>query len=114
MGADNKRKSIPVAAASPQAANDNGSIPARTRSSFPSDALARICKPTRSVTTSGHGRTKGWRLVFERRTPPLIEPLMGYTAGDDPLVQVELNFPTLAAATAYAVIDREAAPARKA
>lgn len=102
MGAQNRREIFPATAASPRAANDNRSIPARTKSTFPPDAVARIYKPSRSVTTSGHGRTKGWRLVFERRTPPFIDPLIGYTGGGDPLVQVELSFPTLAAATAYA------------
>ena len=102
MGAQNRREIFPATAASPRAANDNCSIPALTKPTFPPDAVARIYKPSRSVTTSGNGRTKGWRLVFERRTPPFIDPLMGYTGGDDPLVQVELSFPTLAAATAYA------------
>ena len=72
------------------------------RSVFPPDAAARIFRPSRSVMTSGRARTKGWRLVFERRTPPFIEPLMGWTGGDDTLAQVELNFPTLEAAIAYA------------
>ncbi|MGX9576818.1 NADH dehydrogenase ubiquinone Fe-S protein 4 [Mesorhizobium sp. f-mel] len=51
--------------------------------------------------TSG-ARPKGWRLVFERRTAPVIEPLMGYTGGGDTLTQVELDFPTLQAAIDYA------------
>ncbi|WP_287092168.1 NADH dehydrogenase ubiquinone Fe-S protein 4 [Mesorhizobium sp.] len=42
--------------------------------------------------TSGRARPKGWRLVFERRTAPVIEPLMGYTGGGDTLTQVELDF----------------------
>jgi hypothetical protein len=102
MGATDRQDRFPDTAALAQAANDNSSVPARTNSPFPADAVARIYKPTRSVTTSGHGRTKGWRLTFERRTPPFIEPLMGYTGGDDMLVQVELNFPSLAAAKSYA------------
>jgi len=52
--------------------------------------------------TSGKARTKGWRLVFERRTAPFIEPLMGYTGGEDTLIQVELSFPTLQSAIRYA------------
>ncbi|CAH2401030.1 NADH dehydrogenase ubiquinone Fe-S protein 4 [Mesorhizobium ventifaucium] len=40
--------------------------------------------------------------MFERRTAPVIEPLMGYTAGGDTLTQVELDFPTLQAAIDYA------------
>jgi hypothetical protein len=69
---------------------------------FPKDALARIYKPSRSVMTSGKAGTKAWRLVFERRTPPFIEPLMGWTGGDDTLAQVELEFTTREAAVRYA------------
>ncbi|MER8864207.1 ETC complex I subunit [Mesorhizobium sp. M0751] len=52
--------------------------------------------------TSGRARPKGWRLVFERRAAPVIEPLMGYTASGDTLTQVELDFPTAQAAIDYA------------
>lgn len=83
--------------------NDNAPTLAPARpSAFPADAVARIYKPTRSVTSSGKGRGKGWRLVFERRSAPVIEPLMGYTGGDDTLTQVSLSFPTLEAALRYA------------
>lgn len=83
--------------------NDNRHKPlSMGRSVFPDDAVARIYKPSRAVTTSGMARTKGWRLVFERRTAPFIEPLMGYTGGDDTLTQVELSFPTLESAIRYA------------
>jgi hypothetical protein len=72
------------------------------RSVFPDDAVARIYKPSRSMTTSGTALTKGWRLAFERRTAPFIEPLMGYIGGDDILTQIELSFPTLKSAIRYA------------
>ncbi|WP_229729462.1 NADH dehydrogenase ubiquinone Fe-S protein 4 [Agaricicola taiwanensis] len=72
------------------------------RTIFPGDAVARIYKPSRPVTTSGKAGTKHWRLVFERRTAPFIEPLMGHTGGDDTLAQVELQFPTLETALRYA------------
>lgn len=65
----------------------------------------RIYKPSRSVMTSGRARTKGWRLTFERRTAPFIEPLMGWTGGDDTLTQVELSFPTREAAIRYAELQ---------
>jgi hypothetical protein len=52
--------------------------------------------------TSGKARTKRWVLRFDRRTPPFIEPLMGWTGGDDTLTQVELTFPTRESAVAYA------------
>ncbi len=72
------------------------------RSTFPDDAVARIFKPSRSVMTSGSARTKDWLLTFERRAAPYIEPLMGWTADDDPLTQIELRFPTVESAIAYA------------
>lgn len=72
------------------------------RSVFPEDTVARIFKPSRSVMTSGRARTKGWRLVFERRMAPFIEPLMGYTGGNDTLTQIDLGFPTLESANRYA------------
>lgn len=72
------------------------------RSFFPADAVVRIVRPSRSAMTSGRARTRGWRLVFEPRTKPFIEPLMGYTGSTDTLPQVELSFPTLESAIAYA------------
>ena len=73
-----------------------------TRSIFPADSMARIYKPARSVTTSGTALTKGWRLAFERRSRPFLDPLIGYTGCTDPLPQVELSFPTLRSAVSYA------------
>ena len=52
--------------------------------------------------TSGKRRTREWVLSFERRTPPFIEPLTGWTGGDDTMVQVNLSFPTRAAAVTFA------------
>ncbi len=75
---------------------------ALTRSVFPDDALAVIYKPARSAMTSGKARTRDWKLCFEPRSRPFIEPLMGWTGGDDTLSQVELTFPSAAAAVAYA------------
>lgn len=86
-----------------QPSNDNGAWPLSIgRSVFPEDAVAHIYQPSRSVTSSGRARSRGWRLVFERRSAPFIEPLMGYTGSADPLLQVKLSFPTLEAATRYA------------
>jgi hypothetical protein len=83
--------------------NDNRQKPlSMGRSTFSGDAVARIYKPSRAATTSGAARSRGWRLVFERRTAPFIEPLMGYTGSRDTLTQVELNFPTLESAVRYA------------
>jgi hypothetical protein len=86
-----------------QASNDNRRRALSFgRSVIPEDAVARIFKPSRSVTTSGKARAKGWRLVFECRSAPFIEPLMGYTGSADSLTQVELEFPTLRSAIRYA------------
>jgi hypothetical protein len=91
----------PLPAAS--AANDNTSPSSSERhSAFPAEAVAYIYKPAPSPMTSGKAASKTWRLRFERRTPPFIEPLMGYTGGDDTLMQVELSFPSLNSAIRYA------------
>src|SRR5919202_1266086 len=53
--------------------------------------------------TSGKAGTRDWRLRFEPRTPPVLDPLMGWCGGADPLPQqVELRFPSKVAAIAYA------------
>ena len=94
-------------AAAAFAANDNHTPDRRlTPSLFPSDAVARIFRPQRSAMTSGKACSRGWRLVFERRSAPYVEPLMGWTADDDPLAAVELVFPTLKAAIRYAERQR--------
>ncbi|MBB5755217.1 hypothetical protein GGQ63_004318 [Prosthecomicrobium pneumaticum] len=83
--------------------NDNRVQPlSMGRSVFPEDAVAHIYKPSRSVMTSGKARTRGWKLRFEPRRAPFIEPLMGWTGSDDTLTQVELSFPTLDSAVRYA------------
>ncbi len=88
-----------------QPGNDNQPASSRAlsfgRSVFPEGTVARIYRPGRSVTTSARTRF-AWRLTFERRTAPFIEPLMGYTGSGDTLTQVELSFPTLESAIGYA------------
>jgi hypothetical protein len=69
---------------------------------FPDDTHAVIYRPARSAMTSGKAHTRDWKLRFERRTPPFIEPLMGWTGGDDTLTQAELSFPNVESAIAYA------------
>ncbi|WP_246498496.1 NADH dehydrogenase ubiquinone Fe-S protein 4 [Microvirga soli] len=67
------------------------------------DAEARIAQRERAVATSGRTRAHQWVLRFERRSLPVIEPLMGWTGGDDTLAtQVELMFDTLDEALDYA------------
>src|SRR5258708_6901135 len=80
---------------------DDAPRTALTRSVFPDDALAVIYKPARSAMTSGNARSRDWKLRFEPRSRPLIEPLMGWTGCDDTLSQIELTFPSAAAAVAY-------------
>ncbi|QND64654.1 ETC complex I subunit [Mesorhizobium loti] len=74
-----------------------------TRVPLPRHVSARIFRTGRSVVTSARIMPRQWRLIFERRTPPSIDHLMGYTGGDDTLTQVELNFPTREAAETYAL-----------
>lgn len=73
-----------------------------TSSLFPDDAIAVIYKPARSAMTSGTAGTRRWKLRFERRSAPFVEPLMGWTGSDDTLAQVKLSFPSAEAAIAYA------------
>jgi hypothetical protein len=84
------------------AIKSNRPTPTFGGSVFPSDAVTRIFRPARSAVTSGKARTKSWVLHFDRRTPPVIDPLMGWTGGDDTLTQVALTFPTREAAVTYA------------
>lgn len=76
--------------------------PTLTPSPFPEDAHAVIYRPARSPISSGRARPREWKMRFERRSPPYIEPLMGWTGDDDTLTQVELSFPSAEAAIAYA------------
>jgi hypothetical protein len=71
-------------------------------STFPADAIAVIYRPARSAMTSGTANSRNWKLRFERRSPPFVEPLMGWTGGNDTLAQVEITFPSAQAAVAYA------------
>jgi hypothetical protein len=48
-----------------------------TRSVFPAGAQATIYKAAPSPMTSGRARVQQWKLRFERRSAPYIEPLMG-------------------------------------
>jgi hypothetical protein len=63
--------------------------------------LARIYRPAKTATQSGHGKTDRWLLTYEPERAPDVEPLMGYTASADMLQQVTLEFDSLEAAIAY-------------
>jgi len=79
---------------------------------------AIIRRRKRPVETAGRARENEWVLTFERCTPPEIEPLMGWTGGDDTLAtEVRLAFATRAQAVAYAerqglAYDAEPEPAQ--
>jgi ETC complex I subunit conserved region len=79
-----------------------GRTVASSGSIFPDGAHAIIYRPCRSATTSGTRRTREWKLRFERQNAPFIEPLMGWTGGDDPFATVELSFPSLESAISNA------------
>jgi hypothetical protein len=69
---------------------------------------AIIYKPSRSVVTSGGRHTKDWVFRFERCMPSYIEPLMGWTADDDPLARVEIKFGSLTSPVRFA--ERQGIP----
>jgi hypothetical protein len=85
----------------PAAANDNRRHAPLSKPAFPADAVAHIHRPCRSAMSSAPGEAE-WRLEFEPRSAPFLDPLMGWTGGSDPLRQLALSFPTLDAAVAYA------------
>ncbi len=61
----------------------------------------RIYRPAKTAMQSGRGLTQDWVLEFEpgARRP---EPLMGWTASDDTLAQVQLHFASKEEAITYA------------
>ncbi|MEO1221859.1 MAG: NADH dehydrogenase ubiquinone Fe-S protein 4, partial [Pseudomonadota bacterium] len=63
--------------------------------------IALIHRPARSAMTSGP-RAKAWRLDLQVTRPQWLEPLMGWTAGDDPARQISLTFTTKQAAVEFA------------
>jgi hypothetical protein len=63
---------------------------------------------------SGKARTGKWVLAFESARPKRPDPLTGWTGGAETREQVQLTFPTLEAAQAYAAregIDAHVVPA---
>lgn len=72
-------------------------------SSYPFGAPpCRIYQPARSAMQAGRHRARAWVLEFEPSGSRRIEPLMGWTATDDPFAPIHLTFPPLAAAVDYA------------
>ena len=72
------------------------------RASYPLGApRCRIYRPSPSAMQSARGK-QAWLLEFEPRCCRVVEPLMGWTATDDPTAQLRLKFSSLFAAVDYA------------
>ncbi len=63
---------------------------------------ARIYQRPKNAMQSGRARTDDWILEFLPSEQRKADPLMGWAGSGDTQVQVELCFPTLDAARAYA------------
>lgn len=61
---------------------------------------AVIYRQTPSVTQGGRAHAKNWILEFEPTSPPVTEPLMGWTGGG--AEQVRLRFPDRTSAERFA------------
>jgi len=63
---------------------------------------ARIYQRTKNAMQSGKAHTDEWVLEFVPAEPRKADPLMGWAGSGDTQNQVNLSFPTSAAAIAYA------------
>lgn len=63
---------------------------------------ARIYQRYRNAMTASRAVKDEWVLEFESKTPRRPDPLTGWSGGADTQNQVQLVFPTLDAARAYA------------
>jgi hypothetical protein len=64
--------------------------------------IARIYRPSRGATQSGHARTKAWMLEYERTEAVEIEPLMGWNGSGDTEHHIKVAFDTREEAIAFA------------
>ncbi len=65
--------------------------------------LARIFQPAKTAMQSGKGKPLRWVLEFEAEAALRIDPLMGWTSGEDMTAnQVRLPFDSKEAAISYA------------
>jgi hypothetical protein len=64
--------------------------------------VARIYQPARTATQSGRAKTRRWLLELEPTARREADPLCGWLGSDDTDQQVQLWFPSKAAAVAYA------------
>lgn len=63
---------------------------------------ARIIERSKNAMQSGRARTGKWCLEFNPADPQRADPLMGWAGSRDTRRQLNLVFPTLEAAKAYA------------
>ncbi|APG62511.1 ETC complex I subunit [Sphingorhabdus lutea] len=79
---------------------------------------ATIYQRPKNAMQSGKARMSDWVLEFPQNEKRHADPLMGWSGSGDTQVQVQLNFPNLAAAQDYAArkgikADVVASPAHK-
>lgn len=73
----------------------------RYLAALPEDAVAIIEPLDLGPPRGGRARKGRWRLRFRPRTPPFLDPLTGWTGGQDTLTQIDLQFPSREAAERY-------------
>ena len=64
--------------------------------------VARIYQPAKTATSSGRAKTRYWVLEMEPRSRKEADALMGWIGSDDTEQQVQLRFPDLDSAIAFA------------
>jgi ETC complex I subunit conserved region len=62
----------------------------------------RIFKPCKNPMQSGRAKTHGWVIAFKPSFSASKDPLMGWTASQDMCDELNLRFPSLEDAVAYA------------
>jgi hypothetical protein len=62
----------------------------------------RIYQPSKTAMQSGRAQTRVWLLEYEPATRRDPDPLMGWSSALDTLNEVQLRFPTLDEAVAFA------------
>ena len=62
----------------------------------------RIYSPSKTAMQSGRGKTQAWVIEYETASARRPEPLMGWTASEDTLNQVQMHFATPDEAIAFA------------
>ena len=65
-------------------------------------ALARIYRPSKTAMQAGRAQTRKWLLEYEPATRRDPDPLMGWSSAQDTLNEVQMRFPTLDEAVAFA------------